>query len=173
MEKMKKSLLQLENYFFTKIEVNANKRFKGQTKAAPLNPEVKVSIGKNKEEPLKYGVMLQLAIKSSDSEIHPYDINLECIGAISFDKDLMEEIPDKEKEKLKEHVATVNGASILYSAARDFILTLTARGPWRAMVLPTKTFSDLRTKDPTISDPIKDKPVAKAKSKKPAAATKN
>ena len=32
------------------------------------------------------------------------------------------------------------GTSILYSAAREYLITVTSRGPWPALVLPTVSF---------------------------------
>lgn len=34
----------------------------------------------------------------------------------------------------------INGATILYSAAREFLITITSRGPWGAIPLPATSF---------------------------------
>jgi preprotein translocase subunit SecB len=45
--------------------------------------------------------------------------------------------PDDEIEKLIQ----IGGSSILYSASRDFVLTITSRGPWGPVFLPSVTFT--------------------------------
>jgi len=42
------------------------------------------------------------------------------------------------KDPLK--LLEVTGASILYAAAREFLITITSRGPWGAIMLPTTSF---------------------------------
>ena len=44
-----------------------------------------------------------------------------------------------------ETLVGVNGTSILYGIARDLILTISEKGPWGALTLPTMSFTDFRT----------------------------
>jgi preprotein translocase subunit SecB len=42
----------------------------------------------------------------------------------------------------------VTGASILYSAAREYVLGITARGPWGPSQFPATTFADFKPEVP-------------------------
>ncbi len=77
---------------------------------------------------------IQLSIETIDDlgPDLPYEIRLHVIGYFQLD-------PEFEHKDL-EHLVQVNGASVLYSAARDFVLTLTSRGPWGPLMLPTINF---------------------------------
>ncbi len=48
----------------------------------------------------------------------------------------------------------VTGSSILYSAAREFLLTLMGRGPWSPMMLPTISFMELANKKKDKPEPV-------------------
>ena len=37
----------------------------------------------------------------------------------------------------------MNGSSILYSSAREYLLLITSRAPWGQLKLPTMSFADL------------------------------
>ena len=60
----------------------------------------------------------------------PYAIHLVVVGLFTIDK----KFPDHEK------LLRVTGASMLYSAAREFIITVTSRGPWSEVIIPTVSF---------------------------------
>jgi len=40
-------------------------------------------------------------------------------------------------------IVAVNGASILYSSAREYLLMITSRAPWGQLSLPTMSFADV------------------------------
>jgi len=46
----------------------------------------------------------------------------------------------------------VNGTSIFYSGLRDFVATITGRGPWGSPLLPTVSFVDLEPEGPETSE---------------------
>jgi len=41
----------------------------------------------------------------------------------------------------------INGSSILYSSAREFLITVTSRMPYGALILPTVSFNSYKKKD--------------------------
>jgi preprotein translocase subunit SecB len=66
--------------------------------------------------------------------------------------------PDPEK------LLRVNGASILYSSAREFLITVTSRGPWAPMILPTISFLPVEENKSKESKPKKKQTTKKTKS---------
>jgi preprotein translocase subunit SecB len=63
----------------------------------------------------------------------PYSGTLKIAGFFSVD-------PSVPKEKM-ETLLMVNGLSMLYSSAREHVLSVTSRGPWGPFYLPTVSFN--------------------------------
>ena len=51
--------------------------------------------------------------------------------------------PEWPKEKVMD-LLKITGASILYSAAREFLLITTSRLPWKPVMLPTISFAQVK-----------------------------
>ena len=129
--------LQLETYFYTKIYIDAGHPdgvSKDETTDVVVN--TKTTIKQNIEYPDKWMVILNINTKTRDDKPIPYNIDIEVVG--------MFEIMSNLEAAKKEAMIRVNGASILYSAAREFILTITGRGPWNAWNLPTISFLNMK-----------------------------
>lgn len=78
-----------------------------------------------------------MGLKLEKQEENPaphYTYHIEIFGLFS----LAEEFEPKDPDSF----VKVNGAAVLYGAAREMIATLTARGPYDAVELPTVTFVD-------------------------------
>ena len=56
------------------------------------------------------------------------------------------QVTDGLAQERKEQLALVNGFSVLYSAAREMLLNITARSAYGAVTLPTLSFVSLVTK---------------------------
>jgi preprotein translocase subunit SecB len=69
----------------------------------------------------------------------PYEFHLEIVGYFGFANGLPKDLD-------METFLKVNGTSALYGAARDFVHSMTARGPWDAFTLPMVSFADLAEK---------------------------
>ena len=69
----------------------------------------------------------------------PYEFHLEIVGYFGFANGLPNDLD-------METFLKVNGTSALYGAARDFVHSMTARGPWDAFTLPMVSFADLAEK---------------------------
>jgi preprotein translocase subunit SecB len=81
--------------------------------------------------------MIQLGLKLEKEEEHPaphYTYHIELIGVFSLAEEFKHKDPDT--------FVKVNGAAVLYGAAREMIANLTARGPYDALELLTVTFVD-------------------------------
>lgn len=85
----------------------------------------------------RYAVILNLNIKSPENKNTPYAIKLEMYGYFQVSKDMPEEIREK--------IVKTNGTSILYGAAREIIKEMTARGGYRAILIPTASFAEIKT----------------------------
>lgn len=94
-----------------------------------------------------YLVSLQVLIDNKteadepDRKFSPYRIDIEAAGIVQLAK-------GAEKIGSPHDLVTVNGASLLWSAVREQLLTLTSRMPAGPVMLPTVHFHDL--KEPTI-----------------------
>lgn len=127
--------LRLERYFFTKINMESNPDFKASDAPAsnPLETEVGVNVEllKHVENPV-FQLTLTLDHFLAKEAHLPYKIALQIVGIFAIN-------PEPMPTNL-ERLITVNGASILYSAARELVLLLTGRGPWSPLQLPTINF---------------------------------
>ena len=134
---MVKPPLRLETYYFTKVAVSADPCYEPQEEgAAPaITIDTDVGLGQHSDDPDRWMVTLGGHAKSPDEKPIPYKIDLEVVGFFRVEPDV-----DKEKAPL---LIQANGAAILYSAAREYILTITGRGPWPPMLLPTTNFLGL------------------------------
>jgi preprotein translocase subunit SecB len=131
--------LRLDRYFFPRISVEARREC---SLPAPdssddglnaLEVDVNIDLFKHDTEPYRYQVRLAVeGLTVPDSE-PPYDLQLEVVGFFTVDAEAGEQ-PNIER------LVQNNGASLLYSAAREYVLTVTGRGPWGAIMLPTLNF---------------------------------
>lgn len=123
-------VLELVEYIFPEIECFANPD-------CPRNPDEIV--------PPEVRVTNRMAIKENDENIFrltleicfgekkqlcSYIGRIKVVGIFSAPPELDE----------KEKKVFINGSSILYSAAREFVLSITSRGPNIPLMLPTVRF---------------------------------
>lgn len=122
--------LELKSYFFPYVQVAADAEYEPSENEVETNFEVKTSIEQDETGNI-YQVVLEIVAEPENEESRiPYTINLITIGLFT----VAEDFPDKEK------LLTITGASMLYSAAREFIITITSRGPWAPVFIPTFSF---------------------------------
>lgn len=127
------SPLLLESYFFAKVHVDAcpnscEKAGKGLFTA-------KVSCMKHKDAERKWMVQLELKqVQDKEAGCPEYSFHVEVVGFYEVSKNY----PEVKAEAL----VRANGPALLYSAARELIATLTCRGPFASVNLPTVTFID-------------------------------
>ena len=141
--------LRLENYFFTEVSLKANPNFKYEDfKDNLMDFSVKTHVrsGTNKEDPRKFQVTLDIKTEPLDERPLPYDASLTLVGFFDVDPSVALPVPAAD-------LVRVTGSSILYSSAREFLLTLMGRGPWTPMLLPTISFVDMATKKKETPEP--------------------
>lgn len=146
-----KSPLEISSYFYPAVTVAADAEFEPGKDTATPHIEVKVSV--DHVENNTYQVALEITLgPENDKKRQPYAIELVAIGIFHVDPNF----PDPEK------LLRLNGAAILYGAAREFIITITSRGPWGPVTVPSISF--LREEDVKPSEATK-KPEKKSTKK--------
>ena len=95
----------------------------------------------NDEDDKLYQIQLDIKIVPKKGKLIPYKVVLSAIGI--FEVATEGETPDKE------NLVLMHGATILYSASREFLLGVMSRGPWSPILLPITFFSpkDVRKLD--------------------------
>lgn len=134
---MNASPLQLDHYFFAEAHCKASPEppepaVENFGPADPAHFSTEIKMFKGESDPNSYQMQLVVKTLEESAPEAAYDLLLHVIGYFRVD-------PNYEHERL-EHLVQINGASVLYSAARDFVLTLTSRGPWGPLMLPTVNF---------------------------------
>src|SRR6266566_1278319 len=127
------SPLQLKEHGFTAVRVQAIEG--GSLTAEPsLKPTIwfeRVPTALN-----QWRLILTLQLGSQDAaKPFAYEAEIKVQGLVQVDDTFL--------EAKKEHLALVNGLSILYSAAREMLLNITARSAHGALSLPTLSFVKL------------------------------
>ena len=125
--------LQLERYFYSRVTFEANPEYKpGEGSETIKLKETPMTLLRHAEDTRRWQVILDIDTPSLKESPGPYYIDLQVVGFFGV-------VPDFPEEDI-ETLLGVTGSSILYSAAREFIMLITSRGPWPAVSLPTVTF---------------------------------
>jgi len=126
--------LQLDKYFFTRLIVEAHPPKNGESNTMQGgHASSKISLELHHPDGEKQHFQLTLAIiiePLHQDEPIPYTAEIETVGFFA--------VPDLQKEQFDiDKLVKITGGAILYSAAREQILSITARGPFPPMQLPT------------------------------------
>lgn len=130
------SPLQLHRYFIKELHYAVKAEFDGkydQTAAFPY-PQLTAQVTHVQNEETQRDWSFELAVKSEDSGSteFPYTLKIVLVGYFS----VREGYPPDRADML----AKVNGPSVLYSAAREALVTITGRSGFPAIVLPSVIF---------------------------------
>ena len=146
---MQLSSIQLKDMRYLGIKVWARTLEKDSDKPAEDFSFSGVTMGERSEvvlvseehEPPMFAVRIQITIANETGKLAPYNLDIDVAGFFTISGSI-------EKEKQEEFV-TVNGCAVLYSAIRDQVMTLTARGHHGTLILPTVNFLDkIKKKEP-------------------------
>lgn len=122
--------LELKKYFFPLVHVAADPEYEPGNGQDKVNFDVRTSVTRADKNDI-YQVAVEIIAEPEDEDHRiPYSIHLIGIGLFSV----------SEKWDDPERLLNINGASMIYSAAREFLITVTARGPWNPVILPTISF---------------------------------
>ena len=125
-----KAPIDLKSYFFPYVQVAADPEFNFDRPEIHPDIQVKRTVEPDENNGL-YQVTLNITVMPGDEhEKIPYSIEWVAVGLFSVAEGTEEPV----------RMLEINGASILYSAAREFVITITSRGPWPQFALPTASF---------------------------------
>lgn len=128
--------LSLENYFFTRVHAEANLEYATQAEGEPgqqeIDASIKLEVLRHEEDPHRYQITLTVEKVTATEGLLPYDLNIQVVGFLSVDPGFKHDNIDR--------LVHVNGATMLYAAAREHVLMVTGRGPWGGFQLPTMNF---------------------------------
>jgi preprotein translocase subunit SecB len=132
---MKLAPLQLEGYFLTDLNCQANPQFKADknTKFHEKDLEVVPAVQPIKERPNRWQVTLNIKLQPAPDSNSPYFLCLNLVGVIAWVG------PELAMEKMEPLLRT-NGPSMLYGVAREMARDLTGRGPFPPLMLPSVSF---------------------------------
>jgi len=88
-----------------------------------------IAASKDKSDPNLYQIEIKIENLHSKTITLPYTIEANVVGVFSVDPDFKHDDLDR--------LVQINGASMLFGAAREQILTITGRGPYGPLKLPT------------------------------------
>lgn len=124
--------VQLKYYFFPLVNVEANSSFvPPDDKVVGIDVKTNVNIAENEENSKLYQVQLDINIVPQEGKLIPYNVTLKAVGILEVEGDSSD----------KEGIVRTQGAAILYSASREFLLGIMFRGPWAPILLPITLFS--------------------------------
>ena len=163
------SPLQLRSYFIPEFSYSANQEFvQPQSNEIIANTDflsVTFTSGPMVDNEHKWQIDLHVGSLENARNLLPYCFSIRVLGFFEVQDDYFK---TQTPEKIKQLV-NVNGTSILYSAAREYLLLTTSRGPLPPMVLPSLSFINFalieqpsKQKKSEVTKPSK-KPVKKSR----------
>lgn len=129
---MKPSPLQLERYFFSKIQLDAHITAEAKAKNTL---DCGVEIGEAVDNPRRFQVSLELKLLPTGKETTPYTGEFHAVGFFR--------VADDWPEERIMQLVEANGPALLYGALREMVISLTSRGPWPALTLESVTFAKI------------------------------
>jgi preprotein translocase subunit SecB len=128
--------IQLIKHFFTNVHIDANSTDLTRIyKREPIEYNIDSELSTremSRDGRGLFQVTLKIAIDEKDDLPLAYKVSITTVGLVEVD-------PSIPVEKHIGH-ATIYGASLLYGAAREYLYTLTLRGPLPPIYLPTTSF---------------------------------
>jgi preprotein translocase subunit SecB len=162
---MRAAQISLTNYFVSELEFTTNLAFNGE-KPWTIRVEdldVKKETKPTSEDHRKWEVSLHVKLIERLERNLPYNIALKILGFIGVD----ESVKNENIERLVE----INGASLVFSAAREIVRAITSRGPNGFVLLPTVTFWEPKPLPAPVLEKSENPSTVEPKQAAPAAAT--
>jgi preprotein translocase subunit SecB len=130
--------LQLEESYFDVVSLEAAPEYVPDAESRPRRHGVEMQLGLATvdDSPGVWRVSLDIRHKDVDEEAPRYRFRLRVIGFFRWST-------EGQPEDQVAQIVAVNGASILYSSAREYLLMVTSRTPWGQLSLPTMSFADM------------------------------
>jgi len=136
------SPLQLEGYFLKEVTFSLNEEIEEKPtelkKAENLGVEVSVSVNCLDKKKRRWRCELTLDLKPKDEADSAYTFHLILVGFFF----VLENYPEEKVELL----ANTNCPAILYSTAREMLVTVVRRSPFAPVLIPSVTFLQVEKK---------------------------
>lgn len=134
---MQPSKMQLENYFveeaFFSLQSDQIENIEDLPNLQSEDLKIEVGLGEGKDDCFKRFCQLTVNLNEKAAEAFPYKFKIQMIGFFNLDSTVSEEELD---------MLMTNGApSMLYTAAREYLLLVTGRTRFLPLMLPTVFFS--------------------------------
>lgn len=133
---MNPSPLQLDRYIITEFSFKSHVDYQypgdytGKVDISDLKCEV--STRRHKTEKQRWLIDLTLDLPQGVKKRYPYSFKISLVGFFT--------VSDLYPDKKVDFLVQANSPALLYSAAREFIATVTGRGPYLALWLPSVMF---------------------------------
>ena len=153
---MKLSPLQLEGYFLKEVSFKVNEEISEKPtelkKSDNLDIEVAVLVTPTDEERLHWRCELTLELKPKENADSVYNLFIVLVGFFF--------ISGKYPKEGIELLAKTNCPALLYSTAREMVVTVVRRSPFTPVLIPSVTFLEMGEKrdEKETERPAKAKP---------------
>ena len=129
---MKNSPLLLERYYLSEVHFEANDALPASQPLPDLNLESTVEVRRHNDDERRYRVQLKVSFQPVSPDLVHQKATVTFVGYFAV-------VPAYPLEKVLMLVET-NAPSVLFGAAREMFCTITARGPWGMVTLPSQSF---------------------------------
>ena len=132
---MHASNLQIHHYFLSGFTYSVNPNFDPARDVDIKWSDISVNFEKkplNEQKKRDWQVDLRVAFSPSATGNSPYTFSAEMVGFFT--------VSDKVRDDKVEFYIETNATSVLYSTLRYIVCTITAKGPFRPLLLPTVSF---------------------------------
>ncbi len=129
---MKNSPLLLERYYLSEVHFEANDALPATQPLPDLNLESTVEVRRHSDDERRYRVQLKVNFQPVSPDLVHQKGTVTFVGYFAV-------VPTYPLEKVPMLVET-NAPSVLFGAAREMFCTITARGPWGMVTLPSQSF---------------------------------
>lgn len=136
---MKPAFLRLERIAITRLLVEAFEEHDPGAGADAFDLKVDLSeLARSVEDDRRWKAGLSVRLRpKKDKGLPPYKVEVEVDGFFATG-------PEPGAEADLARLVGINGASILYSVVREQVFSITARGAWGPLQLPTVSFADVK-----------------------------
>ena len=133
---MQPSKMQLERYFVEEVSFNLQseqfQNLEGIPKLDSTDLDIEVKLGESKDNENKRYCQLTINLNEAAAETFPYKFKVVLVGFFELDASCSEEDTSV--------IMTNTAPSMLYTAAREYLLLITGRTRFLPVMLPTVIF---------------------------------
>lgn len=131
---MKASPLVLHDYYVAELTFSVNPEFASEqpTELCMDDLAVEQRLTPIEKQDRQWQIALQIRQQVVPGKNTPYAFALVIVGLV----EVVEGCPEEKRKSLVE----INGASMMFGAAREIIRAITSRGPFQQILLPSVSF---------------------------------